>query len=1212
MRARSPARRVAGRVRSRLRGLDYRVKRRLRRGAEQRPQVSVIVPVYNVEAYLDECLTSLRNQRYRQLEILVVDDGSPDGSLAIAERHAAEDSRVRIIRQPNGGLGAARNAGIKHATGAYLTFVDSDDVVPPLAIGAMVGSAERTGSDMVVGAALRFNSRRRWQMEWVELHREARLHFPVKEFPEIIRNNYTWGKLYRTSFWKASALWFREGVAYEDQPLITQLYVRAAGIDVLPAIVYEWRQRGDESSLSQQTHTLRDLQDRVSAWDAGAVALRAEAPLNVYEIWLRTLYATHFHWYLKNKSTVDDDYWATLQGGISRVSATAPEGPMRGIEPPRRVAVELARRGLRDDFHEFKRRHGYTAANFPSELEPDGLVLKLPTYDDADVDVPREFYRLEDDEIRLVHRVDSARWTDSGDLQVDGWAYFRSVDLRERPTTITVLLRNDESGEEVEASAVENPHPTVFPPVQDKWADYSRAGFAAHLRIGERLSRPPGRKPGRWTLLVRVQTDRFDRTLPMSVVLPGGSAANLPALSTPDGFWHRTDLGRGRIFRLLHLPRIAVAEQVKAEGGTLRGRLVLNTPGEVTGMRLVNVESEAVENLPYDGADGSGEFSLAVPPALLAQPNSTVEQTAVWSLRARLATGKTLLVTVPAGFEEPVESRSGSSVVSWRPSHRGALTLNVSTTTVVVESASLEGSTLVLAGRAPCLGEAALTLQLVSVKARSLPESTEIAGGRFQVRLPLRRHAWRYGEVTLPSSQYALTFVVQEPDGETAGEAQVSEELNAKFPAGQTADDTSIILTRGAGRALHVQLVPPLAPDARGSYHRNRLEQAHLAVTAAGGAVEERDGLLIETNFGEVAGCNGIGIQRELERRGAQLKVYWTVKDHSVVVPPGGIPLVRNSVEWFEKLRTAKYFIDNMYQPIYHFRPPGQTIIATFHGYPFKVMGAPHWENMQFSQALIDSYQRRAKEWDYLVSPARYATPLLTRNFLYDGEVLEIGYPRNDVLVSAEADDIRAATRASLGIPEHVTAVLYAPTFRDYLSADDHHASMGTFLDPAELVQSLGANHWVLIRGHAFHARTNKRPDTADRVIDVTDYPDPADLYLASDVAILDYSSLRFDFAVTGKPMVFLVPDLELYEGTRGWLLDYRETAPGPLLKTTADVAAALADLDTVVAEYAGAYETFRKSFLDLEDGRASARFVDAVFVPRGDAPAAVEGLGGV
>jgi CDP-glycerol glycerophosphotransferase len=162
---------------------------------------------------------------------------------------------------------------------------------------------------------------------------------------------------------------------------------------------------------------------------------------------------------------------------------------------------------------------------------------------------------------------------------------------------------------------------------------------------------------------------------------------------------------------------------------------------------------------------------------------------------------------------------------------------------------------------------------------------------------------------------------------------------------------------------------------------------------------------------------------------------------------------------------------------------------------------------------------------------------------------------------------------------------------------------MADLLDTDKLMSTLGDDHVLLIRGHAFHARTEERPDVADRVIDVTDYPEPADLYLASDLAIVDYSSLRFDYGLTGKPMLFLVPDLDLYKQTRGWLLEYEPTAPGPLLSSTDEVAAAIKDLDQIVSEYADAYGAFARDYLDLDDGKASERFVDAVFVSRGDAP---------
>jgi len=140
-----------------------------------------------------------------------------------------------------------------------------------------------------------------------------------------------------------------------------------------------------------------------------------------------------------------------------------------------------------------------------------------------------------------------------------------------------------------------------------------------------------------------------------------------------------------------------------------------------------------------------------------------------------------------------------------------------------------------------------------------------------------------------------------------------------------------------------------------------------------------------------------------------------------------------------------------------------------------------------------------------------------------------------------------------------------------------------------------------LVRGHAFNARTRERRTSASTV-DVTDYPEVSDLYLAADVGVVDYSSLRFDFGVTGKPMVFLVPDLERYQETRGWLFDFEPTAPGPFARTTDDVIAALADLDRVRTEHAAAYAAFRDAYLDLEDGLAGARFVDQVIAPRGDA----------
>ena len=111
--------------------------------------LSVIIPVYKVEAYLRQCLDSVVTQTYSELQIILVDDGSPDGSGAICDEYAAKDSRIQVIHQPNAGVSAARNAGMDMATGEYLTFIDSDDYIDPDMYEALLKVAHETGADVV-------------------------------------------------------------------------------------------------------------------------------------------------------------------------------------------------------------------------------------------------------------------------------------------------------------------------------------------------------------------------------------------------------------------------------------------------------------------------------------------------------------------------------------------------------------------------------------------------------------------------------------------------------------------------------------------------------------------------------------------------------------------------------------------------------------------------------------------------------------------------------------------------------------------------------------------------------------------------------------------------------------------------------------------------------------------------------------------------------
>ncbi|MGI8457404.1 MAG: CDP-glycerol glycerophosphotransferase family protein, partial [Propionibacteriaceae bacterium] len=524
---------------------------------------------------------------------------------------------------------------------------------------------------------------------------------------------------------------------------------------------------------------------------------------------------------------------------------------------------------------------------------------------------------------------------------------------------------------------------------------------------------------------------------------------------------------------------------------------------------------------------------------------------------------------------------------------------------VVVDSVQVDGPAgapaLRLSGASTLAPGTPLRLELRTASGGSSVVVAVEKNGRVAASIPLTADRWGFGGRVLPSATYDLVAAV---DGraETAGrfedgiQVRVGDALLADLPRPDHRPGlrTEVQLRRPAGLQLEVR--PPLDDTETGARPQRALQDG-LARRLAHPEVEPAS-VLLRSYYGEICGCNPLAVHQELRRLGTDHTIYWAVRDHSVVVPEGGIPVIYESAEWYRVLHQAEYYVDNMHQPLYHRKPPHQVQVQTFHGYPFKQMGVSHWSQQQRDVAHVRSYLARAADWDYLVSPASYGTAALCAEFGFPNEVLEIGYPRNDVLQDARAAPLRVEVRRRLGIADHQTAVLYGPTFRDQLSRNDFVASMIDFLDVAELSRLVGPDVVVLIRGHAFNARTAERVATSGNVVDVTDYPDIAGLCLASDAAVLDYSSLRFDYALTGKPMIFMVPDLEIYLGrTRGSMFAFEPTAPGPFVSTTAEVAAAVADLDGVRARFAEPYATFRRDYLDLDDGLAARRLVERVFL---------------
>lgn len=338
--------------------------------------------------------------------------------------------------------------------------------------------------------------------------------------------------------------------------------------------------------------------------------------------------------------------------------------------------------------------------------------------------------------------------------------------------------------------------------------------------------------------------------------------------------------------------------------------------------------------------------------------------------------------------------------------------------------------------------------------------------------------------------------------------------------------------------------------------------------------------VLFESWHGDYSG-NPRAISEALQRRDGSFRQLWATEQ-------GGHP--PNSRAYLEALGRAGHVVSNLNMPGYFRKKRGTIYLQTWHGTPLKRIG---FDIEQFDFAgkklYLTNLARDVAKWDLLVSANRFSSEVFREAFRYEGEILETGYPRNDVLCRSAGNELGAGVRGHLGVPAGTRTILYAPTWRE-------RGGFTLALDFDRLIPELGDEWRVLFRAHKMDAG-QAASAIHPAVIDVTEYPDISDLYLAADVLLTDYSSAMFDFAVTGKPMIFFTYDLAEYrDQVRGFYFDFEREAPGPLLQTTPEVWEALRELDNITRHYATAYSRFRKRFCYLEDGRASERVIDAVF----------------
>jgi CDP-glycerol glycerophosphotransferase len=302
----------------------------------------------------------------------------------------------------------------------------------------------------------------------------------------------------------------------------------------------------------------------------------------------------------------------------------------------------------------------------------------------------------------------------------------------------------------------------------------------------------------------------------------------------------------------------------------------------------------------------------------------------------------------------------------------------------------------------------------------------------------------------------------------------------------------------------------------------------------------------------------------------------------------------RHSAAYFRSLLTTNVLVANDIVSQHLVKGPRVHYVQMWHGTPLKLIG--HDERAHTytgAQAHLKRMVRDVAKWDYLVSPSPACSEIFRSAFGFGGEVWETGYPRNDVLRAPDAATRRSDVRRHLGIADDALVVLHAPTWRDDDKSDEGRFRQSVMLDPDVIAAALPEGSRLLLR---LHRNVTERPSgpPGGFVLDVSAHPDIAELYLAADVLVSDYSSAVYDFSVTGKPILLFAPDLDRYrDQVRGLYFDYEDWAPGPVSLTQEELAASLADLAGVERAFAERYRAFVEKFCPHEDGHAGERVAD-------------------
>lgn len=371
----------------------------------------------------------------------------------------------------------------------------------------------------------------------------------------------------------------------------------------------------------------------------------------------------------------------------------------------------------------------------------------------------------------------------------------------------------------------------------------------------------------------------------------------------------------------------------------------------------------------------------------------------------------------------------------------------------------------------------------------------------------------------------------------------------------------------------------------------------HLNILLTG---VDKKSIVFESNLGRNYSGNPRSIYEEMVRRGLDKKYrcYFILEDTGIWIPGAARKVKRISLAYFKVFAKAGFWVSDTRMPRYLVKRKGMFYIQTWHGTPLKRLALDMFDVRMEGEDSLEAYRKEfitnVKTWDYLISQNSYSTGIFRRAFAFDKEILEIGYPRNDILINRNNPQAIHEIKERLGLPADRKIILYAPTWRDNEHSGHQRYKLNVPVDFTYMENQLSPEYFLIVKAHYLVGEQLKLDDYQDFIRQFGPESDIAELYLAADILVTDYSSVMFDYSLLRRPMIFYTYDLDNYKNNlRGFYFDLTEEAPGPLVTTTRQLVEKIKDPQP--EKYRSKREAFFAKYNHADDGRASEKVVDLI-----------------